>query len=37
MTLPSNLNALIKQLNSELDNLEGELFDSIEVDMQINI
>ncbi len=31
MTLPSNLNALIKQLDNELDNLEGELSESIEI------
>ncbi len=31
MSLPSNLDALIKQLNYELDNLEGELSQSIEL------
>lgn len=31
MTLPSNFDALIKQLNSELDNLQSELSDSIEL------
>ena len=31
MTLPSNINALIKQLNHELNNLEHELSQSIEL------
>ena len=31
MTLPSNINALIEQLNHEIDNLEHELSQSIEL------
>ena len=31
MTLPSNINALIKRLNHEIDNLEHELSQSIEL------